>query len=100
MPSFPGAIDPNNPLLSTPGALTETPVPMGPQTCWKSCGTLPSKKVELLSLLPNSVHFVAEVARRQLDQFKGSRLLRAPRLANLVAMFGQFIETLCFFLEC
>ena len=41
MPSFRGAVDPNNPLLSAPGALTETPVRMGPQTCWKSCGTLP-----------------------------------------------------------
>ena len=31
-----------SPPLSTPGALTVTPkVPMGPQTCWKSCGTLP-----------------------------------------------------------
>ena len=32
---------PTVPFLSTPGALTKTPkVPMGPQTCWKSCGTL------------------------------------------------------------
>ena len=29
-------------LFSTPGALTMTPkAPMGPQTCWKSCGTPP-----------------------------------------------------------
>ena len=31
----------HSPLLSTPGALSMTPAPMGPQTCWKSCGTLP-----------------------------------------------------------
>ena len=31
----------NRPLLSTPGVFTMTPVPMGPQTCWKSCATLP-----------------------------------------------------------
>ena len=37
LPSF----YPHCPLLSTPGAFTVTPVPMGPQTCWKSCGTLP-----------------------------------------------------------
>ena len=38
LPSF----CPHSPLLITPGASTETPkVPMGPQTCWKSCGTLP-----------------------------------------------------------
>ena len=38
LPSF----YPHSPLLSTPGALAGTPkVPMGPQTCWKSCGTLP-----------------------------------------------------------
>ena len=41
MPSFGGAVYPLRPLLSTPGALTKTPVPMGPQTCWKSCATLP-----------------------------------------------------------
>ena len=38
LPSF----YPHRPLLSIPGALTMTPkVPMGPQTCWKSCATLP-----------------------------------------------------------
>ena len=38
LPSF----DPHSPLLSISGASTGTPkVPMGPQTCWKSCGTLP-----------------------------------------------------------
>ena len=36
-----GVVYPHCPLLSTPGALTKTPLPMGPQTCWKSCGTLP-----------------------------------------------------------
>ena len=40
---------------------------------------------------------MAEAARRQLDQFERSKLSRAPRLANLVAMFGQFVETRCFF---
>ena len=34
---------PHSPVLSTPVALTKTPVPMGPQTCWKSCATLPSR---------------------------------------------------------
>ena len=38
LPSF----YPHRPLLITPGALTKTPkVPMGLQTCWKSCATLP-----------------------------------------------------------
>ena len=38
LPSF----YPHSPLLSTPGASTKTPVvPMGLQTCWKSCATLP-----------------------------------------------------------
>ena len=37
LPSF----FPHRPLLSTPGASAKTPVPMGPQTCWKSCATLP-----------------------------------------------------------
>ena len=36
LPSF----YPHRPLLITPGASTMT-VPMGPQTCWKSCATLP-----------------------------------------------------------
>ena len=41
MPSSRGAVYPHRPLLITPGALTKTPrVPMGPQTCWKSCATL------------------------------------------------------------
>ena len=35
---------------------------------------------------------MAEAARRQLDQFERSKLSRAPRLANLVAMFGKFVE--------
>ena len=40
---------PHSPLLSTPGALTLTPkVPMGPQTCWKSCATLPWRSCNLL----------------------------------------------------
>ena len=38
LPSF----SPHSLLFSTPGALTMAPkAPMGPQTCWKSCGTLP-----------------------------------------------------------
>ena len=38
LPSF----CPHSPLLRTPGALAMTPkVPMGLQTCWKSCATLP-----------------------------------------------------------
>ena len=40
---------------------------------------------------------MAEAARRQLDQFKRSKLLRVPRLANLVAMFGQYVEMPYFF---
>ena len=34
---------------------------------------------------------------RQLDQFERSKLSFVPRFANLVAMFGQFVETPCFF---
>ena len=48
MPSSRGLVYPLRPLLSTPGASTETPVPMGPQTCWKSCGTLPWRSWTLL----------------------------------------------------
>ena len=44
LPSF----DPHSPLFSTPGALMMTPVPMGPQTCWKSCGTLPWRSWTLI----------------------------------------------------
>ena len=48
LPSF----DPHSPLLSTPGALTTPPkVPMGPQTCWKSCGTLPWRSCTLVIAL-------------------------------------------------
>ena len=32
---------PHSSLLRTPGASAETPVPMEPQTCWKSCASLP-----------------------------------------------------------
>ena len=52
-----------------------------------SCG-----EVELWSLLSNSVHCVAEAAWCQLDQLERSKLLMVPRLANLVAMFGQFVR--------
>ena len=39
LPSF---LSPHSPLLITPGASRGTAkVPMGPQTCWKSCATLP-----------------------------------------------------------
>ena len=62
-----------------------------------SLAQLSPGEVELWALLSNSVRCVAEAARRQLDQFKGSKLLSVPRLANLVAMFGQFVETPCFF---
>ena len=48
LPSF----YPHSPLLSTPGALPVTPkVPMGPQTCWKSCGTLPWRSWALIVAL-------------------------------------------------
>ena len=40
---------------------------------------------------------MAEAARRQLDQFERSKILTVPPLENLVAMFGQFVEMLCFF---
>ena len=40
---------------------------------------------------------VAEAAGCQLDEFERSKLLFVPRFANLVAMFGQFVETPCFF---
>ena len=53
--------------------------------------------VVLLWMLSNSVRCVAEAARRQLDQFGRSKLRMVPRFANLVAMFGQFVETPCFF---
>ena len=47
-----GAVYPHSPLLSTPGALTLTPkVPMGPQTCWKSCATLACKSWALVFAL-------------------------------------------------
>ena len=42
---------PHSPLLSTPGASTATPVPMGPQTCWKSCATLPCRNWTLVVAL-------------------------------------------------
>ena len=48
----------------------------------------------------DSINCVAEAAGCQLDQFKRSKLLTVPRVANLVAMFRQFVETRCFFLEC
>ena len=40
---------------------------------------------------------MAEAAGCQLDPFERSILLRVLRLANFVAMFGQFVETRCFF---
>ena len=40
---------------------------------------------------------MAGAAGCQLEQFERSRLLSVPRFANLVAMFGQFVETPCFF---
>ena len=62
-----------------------------------SLAELSPGEVELWSLLSNSVHCMAEAAWRQLDQFKRSKLLRVPRLANLVAMFGQYVEMPYFF---
>ena len=48
LPSF----YPHRPLLSTPGALIGTPKAlMGPQTCWKSCGTPPWRSWTLRSAL-------------------------------------------------
>ena len=48
LPSF----YPHSPLLSTAGASAMTPkVPMGPQTCWKSCGTLLWRSCNLLVAL-------------------------------------------------
>ena len=47
LPSF----YPHSPLLRIPGASTKTPVPMGPQTCWKSCATLPWKSWALVVAL-------------------------------------------------
>ena len=64
-----------------------------------SLAELSPGEVELCWLLPNSVHCVAEAARCQLDQFERSKLLWVPRLANLVAMFGQFVRRRVFF-EC
>ena len=61
-----------------------------------SLAELSPGEVVLGSLLSNSVQCVAEAARRQLDQFERSILLWVPRLASLVAMFGQFVETPCF----
>ena len=40
---------------------------------------------------------MAEAARCQLDQFERSKFLPVPRLANLVAMFGQFVRRRVFF---
>ena len=40
---------------------------------------------------------MAEAAGYQLDQFERSKLLNVPRLANLVAMFGQFVRRRVFF---
>ena len=55
-----------------------------------SLAELSPGEVELCVLLSNSVHCVAEAAWCQLDQFERSRFLMVPRLANFVAMFGQF----------
>ena len=57
-----------------------------------SLAELSPGKVILWGLLSNSVHCVAEAARCQLDQFERSKLLHVPRLANLVAMFSQFVR--------
>ena len=45
----------------------------------------------------DSINCMAETARCQLDQFERSKLLTVPRLANLVAMFGQFVRRRVFF---
>ena len=64
-----------------------------------SLAQLSPGEVGLWRLLSYSAHCVAEAARCQLDQFERSNLLTVPRRANLVAMFGQFVETPCFFLN-
>ena len=52
MPSSRGSVYPHRPLLITPGALTKTPkMPTGPQTCWKSCATLPWRSWTFMSAL-------------------------------------------------
>ena len=81
-------------------------LPQWHQRCRWGCGPVGSLaelspgEVGLFVLLSNSVHRVAEAAWCQLDQFERSRLFCVPRLANKVAMFGQFVHTPCFFLEC
>ena len=81
-------------------------LPQWHQRCRWGCGPVGSLaelspgEVELFVLLSNSVQCLAEAARRQLDQFERSRLFCVPRLANKVAMFGQFVHRPCFFLEC
>ena len=62
-----------------------------------SVAELPPGEVEFLWLLSNSVHCVAGATGSQLDQFERSKLPIVPRVANLVAMFGQFAVTQCFF---
>ena len=62
-----------------------------------SLAELSPGEVELWVLPWNSVHCVAEAARCQLDQFERSKLRTVPRLANLVAMFGQFARRRVFF---
>ena len=64
-----------------------------------SLAELSPGEVELWVLLWISIHCVAEAAGCQLDQFERSKLHRVPRLANLVAMFGQFVWR-SVFLEC
>ena len=49
LPSF---LSLHSPLLITPGASTWKPkVPMGPQTCWKPCATLPWRSWILVGAL-------------------------------------------------
>ena len=60
-----------------------------------SLAQLSPGEVELCVLLSNSVH-MAEAAWCQLDQFERSKFRIVPRLANLVAMFGQFVRPVHF----
>ena len=85
------------PLLSTPGALSMTPrVPMGPQTCWKSCVTLPwrswtwSIAIKFRPLRGRSCAVPAGPIWEKQSSHGASSCKFDQICANLVAMFGQF----------
>ena len=58
-------------------------VPMGPQTCWKSCGNLPWRSWTLSGCRSNSVHCMADATGCQLDQFERSKLLKSALSCKL-----------------